>query len=346
MAFTLKVVFEGVCAFVPSETLFRNARTTERIEQMSVMLPDLRLPELAYWDREAQAAPSAFWRAPHLAFLDLEWDVISSNTDAKIDLDWRDLATRRDRAAFFFNQRRLRVEGGTGDPLYVHQLRCSGKEPENEEEKQSLWWVPRMSEIAPPFEWFQGDTERADRGELPGVAGSIQIREGRLYVSDYNRRLDDRKIQHWSFGPVTRGTNGALVVPPTGHGAWNRAIGNRVVWELAIADSARFVFTDGAGNDRMLVVRPPAGADGAPIEVRIGNVEPEVGLLGSAPFFGALAEPLPDPDFQVYYRLSGSGLAPAEGESWVVPLAPSTAFGQNEKPCAPALFSGFSEDDE
>lgn len=344
MPFTLRVIFEGVCAFVPSEPLFRNPRPTEHLRQMNVLLPDLRLPEVAYWDREHHG-PSVFWRAPHLAFLDVEWESLSSKTDARIDLDWLERSSRRKRAAFFFDQRRLRVEGGAGEPLHVEQIRCRGAVPATPEEQRSLWWLPRMSEIAPPFEWFPGDALRADRGDLPGLAGSVQILEGRIYVQDYNRRRDNDEIQPWSFGPVARDAEGELVLPPEDRAAWNRAIGNRIVWELAIEESATFKLTDTEGRERSIVVRPPVGSDGAPIEVRVANAEPEVGLLGASPLFGALLEPLPDPDFQVYYRLASGEVEPAEAHGWAVPLAPSNLFGQHEKPCSPALFSGFAEDE-
>lgn len=341
MAFTLRVVFEGICAFVPSQPLFKSHRPTETIDQMSVLLPDLRLPERAYWDREVES-PAPFWRAPHLAYLDVEREFVATGTDARFDHDWLDQASRHRRVAFFLDRHRVRVEGGLGEPLHVDQLRCSGPRPQNPKEFRSLWWLPRLSEIAPDFEWLQGDPGCCERGELPGLAGSIVIQEGRLATREFNRGLDD-EIQSWPFGDVKRDTDGDLVIPPEDRAKWKRAIGNQIVWELGIEEAARFVLVDESNAERTVVVRPPLGAGRAPIEVRISNKEPEVGLLGASPFFGALREKLPDPDFQVFYRLGGGGEAPTGEERWAVPLAPDNVHGQHEKPCSPALFSGFSE---
>ncbi|MDX2000467.1 MAG: hypothetical protein SF066_22330 [Thermoanaerobaculia bacterium] len=342
MPFTLRVVFEGVCALVPSETLFRHGRPTETLDQLSVLLPDLRLPDLAYWDRDPRA-PSANWRAPHLAFLDVEADCLMADTDAEVQHDWIDPETRRRRLAFYFDQRRLFVEGGTGDPLTVEQARCSGAKPSTLQEERSLWWLPRLSEVAPDSEWFQGSAQQCERGELPGLVGGVFLREGHVATRGFNRNLEDGEIQVWPFGPVARGADGELALPEAGRSSWNRAIANRIVWELTIRDSARLVFVDAADERRSVLLRPPMGSGRAPVEVRVANVEPEVALLGAAPFFGALRELLPDPDFQAFYRFGGDNGSDA-ATRWAVPLAPGNVQGQNEKPCAPALYSGFSED--
>lgn len=344
MAFTLRVVFEGVCAFVPSEPLFRNPDPTEPIEQMSVLLPDLRLPELAYWDRDPRA-PSACWRAPHLAFLEVEREALFTGTNARIDLDWHHRPSRRRRAAFLFDQRRLRVEGGRGEPLVVEQGEGSGSTPRNDHEARSLWWLPRMAEIAPHFAWVQARRRQAELGKMPAIAGSVQIREGLIYVGGFNRQAKDEEPSQWSFGPVARDEGGQLVLPPRNQARWNRAIGNRIHWELQVEEAAVFQLIDSNDQVRSVVVRPPVGSDGDPIEVRVGNMEPEVGLFDSTPFFGALREALPDPDFQAFYRLVSDQTVPAVAAPWPVPFSFDTALGQHEKPCAPALFNGFGKDE-
>lgn len=332
MAFTLRVIFEGVLGFVPNEPFFRAApkgAKPGKPEKLSVLVPDLREPALAGWEEgSTRDKPDPRYRAAHVPVLLVDPLVIRGASGLPPRALFVNPASGRLQAAYLLAGAVVTLPqfGPLSFESAVSKQRLppAGESPK----RRSLWWLPRLADIAPDSQLVKKELLEALSDQLlsQGVAARIDAQGGHLSVAGFNSGGG----RSWLFSSVSRN-------PETGgleHGSedrWARAIANRIALE-GPSDGAATLTFDLVGARAELELEPAAGS-GA-VEVVVANVEPEVLFLGESSPFGEHI--LPDPDFEPLYGLSTA--APTADRLY--PVRAESARGAIKKPCAPGAYSG------
>ena len=249
MSYTFRVVFDGVCAYVPDRPLFVKdgdawRRRSDVIDQerpqsgparsLAVLLPDLRRPSQP---RVPYPSPLNFptFRDPHFPLLKFKLDDLRESTTRRVDLVCRDIARLDEEGILFLRREQIRFVGM--DAANADIFSFADWVPKNpkqnipdlgcREELESLWWMPDLARIVP-----KGNTQaiRAKANVLPsyrgpfpdGLIARIECLGGRLRTFDFNRDMDGVPLP-WRFAP-----------PGDQHskGRWNRALSNSVALEF------------------------------------------------------------------------------------------------------------------
>ncbi len=325
MSYTFRVIFEGICAYVPDRPFFVQEANGKwkagSPTSVQVLIPDLtgRIPRPG-------TQPLAI--APHFLTLRARVRDLQPETDRHYRLTYRQPGSLDEMALFRVDGEEMKIEldrSSNGDAFSF--ANWVPKRPQELPDLRSvlmtssLYWLPRLEEIAPHFD--QVDADLLAPNPFPqSLAGRVAIEGGTLRVAGFNRERNGRP-RVWRFADPASSQD---------PGVWNRAIGNRLALEFFdVEGPVRIVLEAPGGAAKQLVLAPPPGT-GGDVESIVSNVEPESLFVPEAPLRGF------DPDFDVFYDL---GLAPKVYPSKPrptirpVPNPPPTVFlGVFEKPCS------------
>lgn len=325
MAFWLEVIFDGVCALVPDKPLFKDKGGTYQsgdTTRLTMLLPDLKTIALADWELAKPGKPASH-REVHWPILELSTDNLAVGSTRALDLEIGGhglLLLQREFAVF---------------DLVASKLSCNLTVPADPfkitaNDQASLWWVPRLKEIAPTAAMF--DPKHGPTGtSLPGdIAFGVTLASGHMEVSGHNRD-DYGHIQTWDFGTVERDAQGNFVY--SADRTWKRAIGNELRWRQFIAaDKIKVDLFDDLDNTSSLVLKPTAS--NSDVRLRVRNIEPEIAVFGATSQL-PVADP-PDADFLPFYDLAAGG----PHSKKPVPISHSGPTGPIKSPCSPGAYEG------
>lgn len=357
MSYTFRVIFDGVCAYVPEKPFFQEKIPKERpqgtgltdpngyfpprwssaspkdLRSMAVLLPDLRRPGTPVVPTFPKLNFPSF-RAPHFPLIKFRLDDLREGTTRRVDLVCRDISRRDEEGLLFLRREQIRfsMEAENEDefsfagwtPTNFHQ---GLPDPASREETESLWWLPDLKRILPerqqPAARVRHDVLPSYRGPFPeGLIARVECNGGRLRTYDFNRDVDSQAIQ-WRFAKPSDSLT---------DGYWNRALANSVALEFFDVRSEVRIELKRLANEvvtETLVLAPGPGASREVLEIEITNREPE--MLFQQEGFGRLT--LPDMDFQPFYEQ----LSADHGDISELPVPHPgrfSFFGIREKPCA------------
>jgi hypothetical protein len=316
MAFDFRIVFSGICAFVPSPngSFDDLTKKTGFFNSVNVVLPDMI---------SAQALSKDDVREGHLPTLELDrshgW-----KGDRDPDLVAPKRADRRDIYLLGKERVSFEFEGGTPGGIEVHNFETP---PEHtapaEGEETFFWWVPKMERVVEGSHLLSDKflTEKL----VDGVSTLVKVKQGLLSVPPGS--ISTREIE---FLPID-GKGGGI----------HQRIAFRIALEVKQVTSVKIDFQtqlpDGSEETRTLSL---AGAEGL-IEIAIKNREVE-DLLGLKPKPKQASKG--DVDFHAYYDLSSDGAAAQP----LVPFDVKLPGGIGDVSfkiggvCPPAAFSGVA----
>lgn len=357
MSYTFRVIFDGVCAHVPDHPFFSRCDEEPKgdkgvkwrpntVNEVDVLLPDLTRAEYNSQPVEGLRV----FRSPHLALLQFSLPDLHRKTTRRIDLVTRDIGTRDESGLLYLKREqirfRLQAENATSfrfadwSPADLddddrsrwwfdkpdHAIHVP--RPTAPKQLESLWWLPRLQEIAPKYAQVRPDVLSTHAGPFPEeLQARVEIKGGFLKTFDFNRNVNGDP-QPWRFLPAKE---------PSGTGKWNRAIGNRQALEFYDVRGPVTIELKRIANDvhtTELVLNLPPGAYRPVLEVVISNREPE-SLFGVQ---DRLTAQLPDPDFEEFYYM----LSAETDMQYARPVPNPLGFGLlgiRDKPCSPTAMA-------
>ena len=340
-SFTLRLIFEGICALVPDSPFFvyeEDQFLPGTPSSVTVLLPDLRSPKLADWEDANPQVPVAepFYRPSHAPVLILSpHDLVKQTPDFRVDAKFYDPVSSRLRLLHVLDNEIVSLDGLEWPPLtFEHQIPdpVTSKLPDKGGDDRSLWWVPRMSDISPMHQWCRKELVSLGRDDLAAnqIAARLVVGGGHLSIAAFNSKGE----AFWKVGSVSRDANGNLLQAESG---WQRAIGNVLACEIQVPTPELDVSFDESDEGATITLGPRK--PGGTVEVTIANAELENIIMPAASTAPPWVKPfLPDTDFQGYYPLTTG----AQTKPWPVPLESSEA-GTQYKPCPITAFTGVSQ---
>lgn len=358
MSYTFRVVFDGVCGYVPEKPFFKRKEMNqladgeiwsaqEKIAWLDVLLPDLRRPGETFRPNGNPNNPVYLprLREPHFPLLRFKLADLREGTTRRVDLVHRDISERDERGLLFLRREQVRfdVHSQNEDSFafadwippnkskpseqYVEEDHSSEETYStprlgDQDEFESLWWLPDLDQITPERLKVRDDLLRSYRGPFPeGLVSRIECNGGRLRTFAFNIDVGGKPIE-WRFASPSDSIS---------DGCWNRAIGNSLALEFFDVRGEVSIELKRLANEvvtKKLVLAPAPGASCPVLEIEISNREPD--LLFQEEGFSRAA--LPDMDFQAFYEK----LVPDfEFREYPVPHpSRQSFFGVIEKPCA------------
>lgn len=320
MSYTLRLIFEGVCAFVPDKPFFTNGLPGQPTS-MSVLIPDLR---------RAQVGATKRMRDAHFPVLSFELEnLVRAKSTRFVDLVFREDLAKNEHGLCILRNEVVTVDSIEGRPQNFQFASTVplGQVPANMAELSSVFWLPRIAEIQPGYEKAMRPLN-PKRFKLvpPELIGAVQIDRGFFRCLGFNRD-DSGDPRIWRFAKDDDGA-----------GVWNRVVGNRFALELFDLTMPVSLLLDARTIDpqpTQLTFFPRQNE--SLVEVEVSNLEPEQIFADS----GLHIEASPDPDFEEFYGRISSNRNPTP------PVIPNlkrrqSGLGDVRKPCAPAAFSGFA----
>ena len=356
MSYTFRVVFDGVCAYIPDHPFFvkndvsapkttnppqrttnppphrQRWKASEKVDSLAVLLPDLRRPGRPSVPAHPRLNFPTF-RASHFPLLTFRLDDLRETTTRRVDLVCRDISQQDEQGLLFLRREQIRFKleaENTTRFSFANWVPTNFRQPlpklDTREQLESLWWLPDLQRIVPDDSRaaiVREDVLPSYRGPFPdGLIARVECTGGRLRTYDFNRNVDDVPIR-WRFAKPT---------DAWGEGSWNRALANSVALEFFDVRSEVHIELRRLANEVVteeLVLAPAPGASRQVLEISISNREPD--LLFQEEGFGRLT--LPDMDFQPFYEQ----LSKLPGNVAELPIphpGRSSFFGIREKPCA------------
>lgn len=350
MSYTFRVIFDGVCALVPDYPFFPEKPIGDvRATELDVLLPDLTRAEYNTQPVEGLRV----FRSPHFALLKFDVANLQRETTRRVDLFARAGDSPDEKGLIFLKREQIRIclkaENATSfqysswKPTNTSKLNDSWvseeatpglhfPEPAVQEQLESLWWLPRMQEIAPAYQKVRPGHLSTTLGPFPEeLQARVEVKGGCLKTYDFNRDASGSPLP-WRFLPAS--------ATPDTQGCWNRAIGNRQALEYYDVRGPVVLELKRLANEvhaTELVLDQPRGVDSPDLEVVVTNREPE-SLFGVR---DRLTAQLPDPDFEEFYLMhSDVQNAILQGESRPVPNPSGFGFlGIEDKPCSQVEMS-------
>lgn len=352
MEFTLRVVFEGVFAFVPDEPFFTWGADGEPVEgkpkKVWVLVPDLVAPDLADWDREKPPPDDKTqpdYRETHLPILSFEESQVRRADRGRIShLRADDRIVGSPMLFRLLDVEKLSITENDGD--LKGGLNCDTRVPNKDHrvlprkvdnEHRSLWWLPRIEEISKGHGRLRSglnpDCPNFDI-KKSGLAAILCLKAGSLFVDGFNQR--GNKVVAWDFAAAKRGAD-HVVEPPDNVRTWRRAIGNRIVWEVKVQASRAYLHYGSSPNPEPPICLRRSFLGSSTVQLMLTNQEPERMLVSEVESAeGALRF---DPDFQVLYDLA----APENcAHARRYPYSKDVNIGKFGRPCAGGAASGFA----
>lgn len=279
MAFDFRIVFSGICAFVPNPdgSFDEPANRKDHFKKVSILLPDLL---------SAGVASGGTPRDGHVPTLELDrsqgW-----TGDRDVDLVAPKRQTRKD--VYYLNQERVWFELGGGEPAGVEVLNFDKKPalpqegPLSEEQARFFWWVPKMERVAPGSETADQALLRDDSKKIASV---VEIHRGRLSVPDGS--ISFSPVEFKPVGGASKGVR--------------QKIAYRVAVDVKQVTSVRIFFQTLDGSQPPKTRSLLLNDEGRDVEIAIKNREVH-DLLGVRVPKDTSAGSV-DVDFQTYYRLT------------------------------------------
>ncbi|HEX4953704.1 MAG TPA: hypothetical protein VF017_09965 [Thermoanaerobaculia bacterium] len=346
MSYTFRVVFEGVCAYVPEYPFFvKNGQCLKpqdkKIRSLTVLLPDLRRPGITLGS-DAKNVSLPKLREPHFPLMQFRLGDLREGTTRRVDLVCRDISERDETGILSLRREQIRFHLDAENAATFSFASALPRNPKADdpkkptladlEELESLYWLPALDQIAKNNKAAQRvreDFMPSYRGPFPeGLIARVECSGGRLRTHEFNR-LVNGEVAVWNFAPPA----------DPSHFEWNRGIGNSLALEFFdVRGDVRIEIKRLANEvvERQVVLGFAPGASRPVLEVKISNREPE--LLFEEEGFSRLV--LPDMDFQAFYeKLSEERDKVVLGELPVPHPAPESFFGIRDKPCAGAVMS-------
>lgn len=324
MSFTLRVVFEGVCAFVPDIPIFDQNEVGDWIaaqpNSMTVLLPDLREPAEASYSTPQKRV----FRHSHFPVLEFDNDLLDVAKSTRSVHHLRKVGGTT-RGYCLLDKEEIFLPSAGGFSV-DHTIPADHKVP-SKKDMESLWWVPRLRAISTNQGYWkvQKTKNPSPNVDLPkAIVAALKLAHGALRVIDFNQDATG-KLQNWRFALPLK----------SGPGAWNRPIGTALALDLNVSTPEVAielqVRKEGGVEARTRLVFCPAVPQ-AVVTLRVLNVEIEKLFFPAGSF---AVEGSPDPDFEAFYNLT---VDPTPGP---VPDLGAGQVGDETKPCAPKLAQGF-----
>jgi hypothetical protein len=279
MAFDFRIVFSGICAFVPNPdgSFDEPANRKDHFKKVSILLPDLL---------SAGMASGGTPRDGHVPTLELDrgqgWtgdrdvDLVAPKRQAKKDI-------------YYLNQERVWFEIGGGEPGGIEVLNFDKKPavppegPLSEEQARFFWWVPKMERVAPGSETANQSLLREDPKTIASI---VEIHRGRLSVPDGS--ISFSPVEFKAVGGASKGVR--------------QKIAYRVAVDVKQVTSVRIFFQTLDGSQPPKTRSLLLNDEGRNVEIAIKNREVH-DLLGVRVPKDTSAGSV-DVDFQTYYRLA------------------------------------------
>lgn len=370
MSYTFRVVFDGVCAYVPDKPFFVNRggywqrRSDEPIKgkphsgpirSVAVLLPDLRRPGRPKLPNDPNLHFPSF-REPHFPLLRFGLDDLREGTTRRIDLVYRDISQKDEQGLLLLRREQIRFSLDAENassftwadwapfppkklPGYCTNANMPpkwwGKEPErgNPEQLESLWWLPdlqRIVECNPKATRARAEVLPSYRGPFPDEL-IARVECGGGRLRTFDfNRSVDGIPLRWRF---------AKPGDPYSPGTWNQALANSVALEFFDVRGEVKIELKRLANEVVveeLVLAPTPGASRPILEVSISNREP-TSLFQQEGFSRSM---LPDVDFQPFYESLSEADASQLANLPIPHPGLSFFFGIRETPCAGTSMLG------
>ncbi len=326
MSYTFRVIFEGVCAYVPDSPFF--ARNDQgKTEAGHPKALHVLVPNLTPIGRIGTSLPIP----NHYPTLRTRLRDLQSETDRNYQLLFRQPGGRDEMALFNLQGEEIdfKFEACSNEMAFTfgNWVAPNGQDRPNlseTREVQSLHWLPRLEEIAPDFDRILPHLIDPTPGRFPAaLSARFAIGGGFFRVAGFNREPRTSTPQTWRFADPSNSN---------GTGVWNRAVGNRLALEyFKVKGPTRISLTAPrfGGTGTRIVLAPPPGTT-EDVELTVSNVEPE--ML----FAPETAVSDFDPDFDVFYSLCKPPVAKSSQQTGrPIPNPPQSLFlGAFEKTCS------------
>jgi hypothetical protein len=278
MAFNFRIVFSGICAFVPDPdgSFDEPANRKDHFRKVSILLPDLL---------SAGMAGGGTVRDGHVPTLELDrsqgW-----TGDRDVDLVAPKRQAKKD--VYFLSRERVWFEIGGGEPGGIEVLNFDRKPalppegPVSEEQARFFWWVPKMERVAPGSETVNQSLLREDPRS---VASVVEIHRGRLSVPDGS--ISFNPVEFKPVGGASKGVR--------------QKIAFRIAVDVKQVTSVRIFFQTLDGSQPPKTRSLLLNDEGRDVEIAIKNREIHdlLGVRVPKEISNSV-----DVDFQTYYRLS------------------------------------------
>jgi hypothetical protein len=304
MGYTFRIVFSGLCAFVPDRSFDANPGPSS----ITVLLPNLLTP----------IPLSNKILTPHYPTLEFDLAQRQPGSTKKVPLVRPDSDTAQgDKGLCFLLGEDLKINAQSQGAAELHLVNGhnGGDATEaNNGDRNSVWWMAKLDKAATGA----GLARRAM--QPPGAPNSSEI-ISRL-------QLSRGVLSSWEL------VSGVCKFDR--HSTYKQQIAREVAWELrGVTGPVEIDFTSFGVNPKTdkLILEPPAGPGGVQVEIR--NLEIDAFLFPEYdPQRGTRAT-----DFEVYYRMC-SGFS---GPNLPAPVlsAPPPPDSVHEL-CPPVAFSGWS----
>lgn len=363
MSYTFRVVFDGICAYVPNRPFFDDANEKNEegyedqpppqstdpplhykekweagdVDSLAVLLPDLRNPGRPIVPDHPRLNFPPF-RASHFPLLKFHLGDLRESTTRRVDLVVRDISSRDEAGLLFLRREQIRFNMHAENAESFSFAKWIPDDPgqplprlDQPEQMESLWWLPDLRRIVPRgcgADVVKPDVLPSYRGPFPeGLIARVECRGGRLRTYNFNRDVNDVPLR-WRFAPPT---------DAWGEGSWNRALANSVALEFFDVRDEVHIELRRLANEVVieeLVLAPAPGASRPLLQIEITNREPD--LLFQEEGFGRYT--LPDMDFQPFY----ADLSHQPGDVAQLPIPHPgrlSFFGIRENPCAGTVMT-------
>jgi hypothetical protein len=319
MAFTFRIVFSGISAFVPSESF-----GDEETSLVTVLFPNALKPSLPAKTLCNPAELEARIVAPHYPILQFNRKNLQKKGNHQYPFfELNEGDNEKGIAKLVIQDIVVSPDGHPLGSGKVQLIDGDVRDPEHPtpEEEQYLRWLKKINEVLPNGPStinpkFLGSLTPADKKD---IVTRIRFSSGRLRTAKVSP-------DSFEFVPISGGA---------GLGAPQR-LATSLALELEAEEKVKLVFRNFGSRDEptRLVFGPDEDDPEEDVEIKLDNREPE-GILGIEE--DLINGVLIDPDFAVYYRLV-QGLG--NSQSLLVPsrvqgLSGTANGGGVGKPCSP-----------
>jgi hypothetical protein len=334
MAFTFRIRFSGLCAFVPDEPF--NSEPKQIQKQIQVLLPNVlkarSVTPSQKPDPDEVPETDQFILPPHLPMLTFDMKNLrpSDGQPSFFIKDRLDIGERF--GMLLMLQEDIVLDPKAPEPggLQMNNVPVDFSKAPTKEQRRSLLWLSRIDKA------LLGQTPTVDSA-LTGPFGSLGSQEQRIISRIFlksgllsTNRLSEPGWQYLEINDPIKKGNG-------------RRVAIELALELQTEEPVEISFQNfrSGQTGRMLFSPPQDSKDD--VEITIQNLEPDI-------FLGVpQGEPAPhlDPDFSVYYGLL-QGLSPTakrpilrrfKGPTGKIEGEVEGSSG-NSKPCAPSGITG------
>jgi hypothetical protein len=320
MAFTFRILFSGLCAFVPDKPF------DSQPEKIQVLLPNVlkARPVTPPVNPDLDEVPETdeFILPPHLPMLTFDMKNLRPS-DGQPSFFIRDRIDIGERIGMFLLlQEDLVLQAETPDPggLQMNNVQVDvSTKPTTKEQRRSLLWLSKLDEALP------GQNLTVDPG-LTGPLGSPEKRiVSRILLKSGLLATNGLSEPGWQYlgidDPIKKGGG--------------RRVATQLALELKTEKPVEINFQNfGSGQTGRMLFSPPQGSEEEDVEITIQNREPDI-FLGVPQ--GQQA-PHRDPDVSVYYDLL-QGFSPTAKRPILrrfrSPTGKVEGSAGDSKPCAP-----------